>query len=106
GIQLRPRDLQQLYPNADQWQIQYQQHEVANIQRGNQAPDQFRIAGKQEGPGLQAIVLKCRQQNGCSGGCGQAQRKQRHQNACGRGVVGGLWPCDTLDSAFTELALV
>ena len=51
-IEPGPRDGQQLHPQADQRQVQHQQHEVGDQQAGDQAPDQRRgLLVNSSGPG-------------------------------------------------------
>src|SRR3712207_7942169 len=52
------------------------------------------LLGEQQGPRIEAILLKARQHHGGGGGGGKAQRQKRHKRARRRGVVGGLRSCN------------
>src|SRR3546814_18258976 len=58
GIEQRPRNRQNPHPDAGHRQVQDQQHEVADIEAGDQAPDQVRLVGEQERAGLQTVLLE------------------------------------------------
>ena len=90
-------------PDAGERQVEHQQHEVADEQRGDQRPDQRPARSNSSGPGLHAVLLE-RGEHDRRGRRGrQAQGQQRHQHAGGRGVVGRLRTGDALDGALAEL---
>ena len=65
GVKVWPRNLQQPDPQADEWKIQDQQHHVADVEAGDEAPDQLHVAGEQQRSRL-AVLLKRGQQD-CGG---------------------------------------
>ena len=103
GIELRPRDGQHLHPQADQRQVEQEQHDVADVEARDQAPDQVRLGGEQQRSRLQAELLERGEQDRGGGRGRQPERQQRHQHARGGGVVGRLGPGHALDRALAEL---
>ena len=106
GVQLRPRDVQQLGPHRGQRQVEHQQHRVADEQARDEPPHQLRAGLEQQRPGLQAVLLEGREQDRRRGRGRQAEGEQRDERACGGGVVGRLRAGDALDGAVAELVLV
>src|SRR3546814_1566414 len=45
-------------------QVEDQQHDVADVEAGDQAPDQFRLVGEQQRAGLQPVLLEGGDQDG------------------------------------------
>ena len=90
GVELRLRDLQQLDPHADQRQVEHQQHHVADVERGDQRPDQRRVGVEQLRPGLDAVVLERAEQDRGGVRGRDAERQQRDQRRRDRRVVGRL----------------
>ena len=103
GIEPRLRDREQPHPQADQRQVEHQQHHVGDEQARDQPPDQIGLLGEQQRPGIEAVLLEAGEHHGGGGRGRQAERQQRHQRAGGGGVVGGLGPGDALDRALAEL---
>ena len=102
-IEIGARDQEEPHPDAGQRQVQDKQHEVADIERGDQPPDELGVAVEQERAGLQVVVLERREQHGGGRRRRQAEREQRHQHAGGGSVVGGLRSGDAFDGAVPEL---
>ena len=106
AVQRRPRDGEQPHPQADQRQVEDEQHHVADVEARDQPPHEPRLVLEEERSGLESVLLKRGQQNRRRGGRRQAEREQRHERA-GRGcVVGGLRSCDPFDGAVAELARI
>ena len=83
GVKPWPRNRQEPHPQADQRQVENQQHGVGDEQTGDQAPHQIRLFGEQQRTGVEAVLLEACEHH-CSGcRCRQAQRQQRHQRAGG-----------------------
>ena len=80
-------------------QVQHEQHDVADVERGDEPPDEVGVVQEEERPGLEPVVLEGRQQDGGRRRGREAERQERHQDAGGRRVVGGLRPGDALDGA-------
>ena len=103
GVELGPRDLQQLGPQRRQRQVDHQQQGVADQQAGEQRPDQVGLVGHQRRAGLDAVGLHGRQDDRGGRGDRQPEGEQRDEHAGGAGVVGGLRAGDALDGALAEL---
>src|SRR5262249_38864114 len=103
GIEQRRRDLQELHPDRDQRQVEHEQHDVADEEGGDQAPDQLRLRLQQQRPRIDAVALERRKHDRGGGRRRQAEREHGYQDARGRGVVGGLRTGDAFDRAFAEL---
>ena len=102
GVEPGLRDREQPHPQADQRQVEHQQHDVGDEQAGDQAPDQIGPLGEQQRPGIEAVLLEAREHHRGGGRGRQPERQQRHQRAGGGGVVGGLGSGDALDRAVAE----
>ncbi len=102
AVEPGPRDRQQLDPEADERQVEHQQHRVADVQAGDHAPHQRRFVFEQQRARLQAELLKRREQDGGGRRRRQAEREQRHQRARGRCVVGGFGAGHRFDRAAAE----
>ena len=103
GIEPGPGDVQQLHPDAGHGQVEHQQQHVADVEAGDQAPDQVGVALEQQRAGLQAVLLERGQHDGGRGRGRQAERQERRQRAGHGGIVGGLGPGHGLDRTLAEL---
>jgi hypothetical protein len=93
---------QQLDPHADQRQVQDDQHRVADPHRGDQAPEQLRVAGHHLRARLD-VVDGHRAHHQRHHGVGRdAQRQQRDEGGLRAGVVGRLGRRDAADVALAE----
>ena len=97
------RDPQQADPDADHRNVQQQQHDVADIGRGDQAPEDFRVLRDQQRPGLNALHQHGRDHQRRDRRKGNAEREQRHQRGGGGGIVGGFRAGDAFDGAAADL---
>ena len=103
GIEPGLGDGQQLHPQADQRQVENEQHGIGDEERSDQPPHKLRIGGEQQRAGLQAILLEAGKHDRRRRGGRQAERQERHERAGGRCVVGCLRPCDAFDGTVAEL---
>ena len=94
-----PQDVDE---QADQRQIQDQQHDVADVHAGDQPPEHVGMLADQLRTGLDAVNLQRGQQDGRRGNRRDAEHQQRNHRAAGRRIVGGLRSRDTLDLAGAE----
>ena len=99
AVEQRLRNGEQAHPQAHQRQVEHQQHNVADIKTGNQAPDQRGGAREQQWPRLEIILFKGRKQNGgrCRGWKSQCQ--QWNQHARNGRVIGRFRAGNTFDGA-------
>ena len=95
-------NVEQAHENADQRQIQNQQHHVADVHAVNQTPDQVRTVLEQQWPGLNAVHDESAHHDRCGAAAGHAQGEQRHHGAGRVGVVGGLGAGHAFNGALTE----
>ena len=106
GIEPGLGDVQQLHPDAGHGQVEHQQQHVADVEAGDQAPDQVGAAVEQQRAGLQAVLLERREQDGGSGRGRQAEREQGRQRAGHGRVVRGLGAGHGFDRTLAELLRV
>ena len=83
-------------------QVQHQQHHVADVEAGDERPDEVGTRREQQRARLQAVLLKRREHHRRRRGRRKTEREQRNQHAGGRRVVGGLGPGDAFDRAVPE----
>ena len=98
------RNPQQADPDADHRDVQRQQHDIADIGRRDQAPENFRVLGDQQRPGLDALHQHRRDHQCGDRREGNAECEQRHQRGGGGGIIGGFGPGDAFDRAAADFA--
>jgi hypothetical protein len=76
---------------------------IGDQQRGDQAPDELRIGGKQQRARLQPVLLEAGEHDRRRRRGRQAERQQRHQRAGSRRIVGRFGTGDAFDGAMAEL---
>ena len=101
-IQQAIRHAQQPHPDADQRQVDDQQHQVADPHRGDHAPDEFRLL-------LHHLRTRHDAVNGHRADHQRhhrvrrdAERQQRNERGLRRGIVGAFRRRDAFDRALAE----
>src|SRR3990172_8609232 len=74
-------NLEHLHPEGDQREIQNQQHDVADVHRGDESPKDIRMLIDQQRAGLNAVNRQGAQKHRHDGVGGNPQRKHRHKVA-------------------------
>ena len=95
--------LQELRPHADEGQVQDQQHDVADVHGGDDAPEDVRVLLEQERPRRDAVDQQGREDHRRRGVSRDAEGQERNEGRRRRGVVGRLGPRDPLDGPVPEL---
>ena len=80
-----------------------QADDIAEIHRGNQAPDEFLLLDEQHRAGLQAPDQEAAEQDGRRRGAGHAEREHRQQCRGAGGMRGGLRRDHAFDFALAEI---
>ena len=89
--------------HADQRKVEREQHQVADIHRGDEAPEHVGMLGDELRAGRHAVNEQRRHQHGGHRAGRQAERQHRHEGA-GRGrIVGRFRSGDAGDRALAEL---
>ncbi len=96
------RDGEHLHPQADEGQVENQQHEVGDEKARHQTPNQRGIGHKEEGARLQAELLEAGKHDCSRGRSGQAQRQERHESSGGGSIVGRFRSGHAFDCTFAE----
>ena len=102
-IEIVVADAQHVHEQADQRQIQRQQHQVADVHRGDEAPEHLRVIVHQRRPGRNAVQHQCGDQHRGHRAGRNAERQHRHERPGGGGVVCRFRPGDAGDRALAEL---
>src|SRR5919107_5460644 len=106
GIEEGPGNLQHLHPDPDQWKVQDQQHDVADVEAGDQGPDEIRGVLEEQGPWLQIEDLERGEQDRRGRRSRYTECQERYQHPRERRVVGGLRPGHALYRPVAKLVLV
>src|SRR5215208_21969 len=106
GIEKGPGNLQHLHPDPDQRKVQDQQHDVADVEAGDQGPDQIRGVFEEQGPRLQIEDLERSEQDRRGRRSRYTEFQERYQHPRERRVVGGLRPGHALYRPVAKLVLV
>ncbi len=93
---------QQLHPQADQRQVEDEQHHVADVHRGDHPPEDLRVLRDQKGARLHALDHQRGEDHGNRRVARDPEREQRDERGAGRGVVGRLRAGDALDGPVAE----
>src|SRR5699024_4523980 len=101
------RNQQKLGPHWCQGQVQNQQDEETDKQGREQGPDEVSVAIEKQRSGLNAVLLECRQHNGCGRGRWKAHGQQCAHRGTGGSVTCSFWASDTTDSTLVaELGIL
>src|SRR6185503_6047472 len=102
-VQQSTRDGQQPHPQPDERKVQQEQDRVANIQAGDEPPDQSWFMLKKQRTWLKAVLLKRSEQDGAGCPRRKPQRQQRNERAGSRRVVRRFRAGNAFNGPVTEL---
>src|SRR5699024_7490239 len=106
-VEIVARNQQKLGPHWCQGQVQNQQDEETDKQGREQGPDEVSVAIEKQRSGLNAVLLECRQHNGCGRGRWKAHGQQCAHRGTGGSVTCSFWASDTTDSTLVaELGIL
>ncbi len=103
GIEHAVGHLEQLDPDADQRQVEHDQHQVADPHRRDQAPEQTGVGRHHLRAWLDVVDGHRADHQRHHGVLGNAERQQRNERRLRAGIVGRFRSGDALDRALAEL---
>jgi hypothetical protein len=96
------RNQEQSAPDADERQVDHEQHEVANPHARDEPPEERRLLRDDAGSGLNAVHDERAQEHRHHRVRGEPERQERDERCLRRRVVGRLRTGDTFNRALTE----